>query len=102
MPVVRVDQNGSGSTGIGFGKRLITSTAKKKLPLHYHSKKNSDLDEENWIKARPKNQIKMIKQRKTDWTIGTRNVQSLLQVGKMKELSLEIINYTIDLVARNR
>jgi len=45
------------------------------------------------------NRNKRIKQRKTDWTIATWNIQTLLQAGKMYELSLDHIKYNIDLIA---
>ena len=70
----------------GLGVRLTTSPCEKRLVTKPYNK--------------PRNAINTrLRQRHTDLTFGTWNVQTMLQPGKMMEIADEVLKLGIDLVA---
>jgi len=75
-----------GPPGWGFGVRLTTSPRKKLIVTKLYNKPRNVMNTRR-------------RQRTTDLTFGTWNVQTILQPGKMMEIADEVLKLGIDLVA---
>jgi len=81
------DESGyPGSPGWGLGVRLTTSPRKKLIVMKPYNKPRNVMNTRR-------------RQRTTDLTFGTWNVQTMLQPGKMIEIADEVLKQGIDLVA---
>jgi hypothetical protein len=82
-----------GPPGWGLGMGLTTSPYKKRVVMIPHSKPRNAMNTRSRQRHPPR------QTRNTDLTIGTWNVQTMLQPGKMMEIADEVLKLGIDLVA---
>jgi hypothetical protein len=82
-----------GPPGLGLGVGLTTSPCKKRVVMIPHSKP------QNTMNTRLRQRHLPRQTRNTDLTIGTWNVQNMLQPGKMMEIADEVLKLGIDRVA---